>query len=831
MPENTKDIEGFLSNEARPLRPKGKNYLLVIGINDYAHCPKLHNAVKDAREITTVLKKRFRFETDQITELYDEEATKRNIYDTLRMLASKITKSDNFLFYFSGHGEYDKIFQIGYWVPVEAEKNAVDEYIPNSEIRNILSAIKSHHTFLMVDSCFSGVLFAKGNNRNGSLHKERDASRWGLTAGRNEIVTDGIKGTNSPFAKSILYELRNTDDPLGVSELCDKVLEVVSANANQTPRGEPIKVDGHQGGQFVFHLRKDELADWGITVDMGTLAAFQAFVQKYPEGKNVNEANKKMKELSAAKLWEEISTTEDDQMNDLEERLRLINQYVKLYEHQPHHDEALNVGEFLEYKQDFLETKHSPFALRRFLKKPVPETKGADAIKEKASAILESLEPDLEAPERSSQQTEKASPFFQKYGKYLLLLFFMPILIFSIYKGLYGGWPVSSKPPGHVEARKIHKQYMKEAQLALDEDPPNYRTAKENYKSAIAASLGFNLDTMVAAAGIMICNQEIEKESPLQSEFNNLIKEGKKLFKDGNYSEALAKYRLAKGKIKEDQKARSGIAACKEKIELEIIRKLELNMISVQGGVFTMGCSKEQKRVCNPEEEPPREVTVSDFYIGKYEVTNEEFLPFLNDMGTGEVGETKWVDLDGDFQKATCGILKKEYGEFVVKKGHEKLPMIFVSWYGARAYAEWLKEKTRKNYRLPSEAEWEYAARGGQNSKKFKFAGSDILNEVAWHGGNSSDKTHNVGTTMKGNELGLFDMSGNVFEWTEDCWNLNYLQAPQDGTAWIDGECSSRMVRGGSWHYFEKYCWTISRAKFDSVERNSTVGFRLVVSD
>lgn len=129
----TRDISGLDQGEQNTDLPKGKNYLLAIGIDDYTHCPTLHNAVKDAKDLAAVLKKRFQFEANNIVELHDSEATKRNIYNALRTLAGKINPNDNFLLYFSGHGEYDKVFKLGYWVPIEAEKDAIDQYIPNSK--------------------------------------------------------------------------------------------------------------------------------------------------------------------------------------------------------------------------------------------------------------------------------------------------------------------------------------------------------------------------------------------------------------------------------------------------------------------------------------------------------------------------------------------------------------------------------------------------------------------------------------------------------------------------------------------------------------------------
>jgi len=469
--ENNKGVISRVDYESAA-RKAGKNYMLVIGIDDYAHCPTLYNAVKDAQDIVEVLQDRFRFEAENITTLYNEKATKRNIYNAFRAFRRKVTSQDNFLVYFSGHGEFDKDFGLGYWISVNAELGAVDAYIPNSEIRNIFSAIESHHTFLMVDSCFSGVLFAKGTGKNIPLRKERDPSRWGLTAGRNEIVTDGQPGKNSPFAESILYQLKHTDTSLGVAELCDKVLEVVSANANQTPRGEPLKVDGHQGGQFVFHLKMDEAADWKNALATNTTAAFQSFVAQYPDSINVIIAKGKIKAIAAETLWQKIEIGKDTNLREVKSKLRLVNQYVDKYEDQIHYDEALNIGELLEYKKQYFQAQSSEFALRRFLRKPTPNVDGASVIRETAKVKLANWDnspAEVEEPatiippvKKKIVETSTIKPtpspkpviskppepsFFKKYGKYLLLLL-IPILGFGIYQAIGdGGSDITKNEP------------------------------------------------------------------------------------------------------------------------------------------------------------------------------------------------------------------------------------------------------------------------------------------------------------------------------------------------------------------------------------------------
>ena len=170
-----------------------------------------------------------------------------------RTLIKKITPEDNVIIYFSGHGEYDKVFDEGYWIPVNAQLGAHEDFVPNSKIKSILEAIKAKHIFLIADACFSGSLFTQFKSAAIAERLENDPSRWGLTAGRNEVVSDGQVGDHSPFADSLLYHLKENKAPLGVATLCNRVVENVVAAAEQTPRGEPLKVQGHRGGQFFFH--------------------------------------------------------------------------------------------------------------------------------------------------------------------------------------------------------------------------------------------------------------------------------------------------------------------------------------------------------------------------------------------------------------------------------------------------------------------------------------------------------------------------------------------------------------------------------------------------
>jgi formylglycine-generating enzyme required for sulfatase activity/serine/threonine protein kinase len=229
-------------------------------------------------------------------------------------------------------------------------------------------------------------------------------------------------------------------------------------------------------------------------------------------------------------------------------------------------------------------------------------------------------------------------------------------------------------------------------------------------------------------------------------------------------------------------------------------------MVFVKGGTFTMGCTAEQSN-CASDEKPAHQVTVSDYFIGKYEVTQKQWREV---MGTTvsqqrDKANTSWP-LQGE---------------------GDNYPMYYVSWDEVQEFIKKLNQKTGKKYRLPTEAEWEYAARGGSAGSPTRYSGSNNIDEVAWYTSNSGSKTNPVGR-KKPNELGIYDMSGNVWEWCEDDWHDNYNGAPTDGRAWIDSPRSNRrLLRGGSWYLLARHCRVSGRYRGSPDDRYSVFGFRL----
>jgi WD40 repeat protein len=235
---------------------QGRNFLLVIGINNYTYWPKLNNAVKDAQDVRDMLTSRYGFLPENTIGIYNEEASSKNILDQLLKIQEMMRVNDNLLIYFSGHGFYNSKIDEGYWVPYGAQKNEETDYLPNSTLVKYIKSIDCKHIFLVVDACFSGSLFSDGHK--GYVEKVGQfKSRWCLSSGRLELVSDGKTGENSPFAFYFIKFLKeNTKPEFSVSELIQYVKVAVSNNTEQTPIGNPLKNVGDEGGEFIFRLSR-----------------------------------------------------------------------------------------------------------------------------------------------------------------------------------------------------------------------------------------------------------------------------------------------------------------------------------------------------------------------------------------------------------------------------------------------------------------------------------------------------------------------------------------------------------------------------------------------
>jgi sulfatase modifying factor 1 len=598
---------------------EGTSWFLGIGINEYQHFPPLRNAVKDVEDVVRVLQDRYDVAPENTLTIFDTEATRRNIIRTLDRLQRKVGPKDKLIVYYSGHGHLNKFSGKGYWIPTNAEQDDTAAYIRNSTIREYVDDIKSLHTLLISDSCFSGALFVRGTQRSSAAIQElaNIPSRWALCSGRHdEEVYDGKPGENSPFAESIIDTLRdNRRKEYNVIKLIDRVVEQTRSNYKQMPEGNPLFGVGHKGGQYVFRLRWDEEeakndglsleeeADWKKATDQHTINAYIKYRGKYPNGHYRAQALAAIEELEEKKAWE-IAKRRDSIFH--------YENYLEKYPNGKYSQEAASA-------RDQLLKEYSDFSDSH--KKPVPK--------------------------KETKRTFKPD--------------------------------VSNK----------------------------------------------NLDP--------------------------------------------------------------------------VIKKLQADMVLVEGDTFTMGWhNKERDGNGYDWEKPAHEVTLDDFYIGRYEVT-----------------QAQW--------RAVMGSDPPE----LHNKGCDKCPVERVSWNDIQDFLKKLNNLTGENYRLPTEAEWEFAARGGNQTQGYLYSGSNDLDEVGWYRDNSNSKTHPVGQ-KKANELGLFDMSGNVWEWCQD-WYGDYPSTAQQNPKGPESG-SNRVLRGGGWDYYPRGCRAAYRGDGGLTVRNGSLGFRLARS-
>ncbi|GAA4418490.1 hypothetical protein GCM10023187_51950 [Nibrella viscosa] len=238
-------------------------------------------------------------------------------------------------------------------------------------------------------------------------------------------------------------------------------------------------------------------------------------------------------------------------------------------------------------------------------------------------------------------------------------------------------------------------------------------------------------------------------------------------------------------------------------------------MVRVKGGTFRMG-SKDGEA----DEKPVHTVTVNDFLIGKYEVTVSEYMQFVEATGSHY---PEWLEAGNKYHIQTG--TESYYKDKGYTSVRSRLPIVGVNRHDAEAYCEWLSRRSGKPYRLPTEAEWEYAARGGQSSRSYQFSGSNSVDEAGWYGDNSGGQPHEVGQKAA-NELGLYDMSGNVWEWCQD-WYGSYDRDNQiNPTGPATG--AYRVLRGGSWFNEPQICRSANRYNNTPALRDNIIGYRVV---
>ncbi len=639
------------ASSSKTNRPAGRKYFLGIAIDKYEHWPQLRNARRDVQAICELLLAEYGFEKEDVHLLTDREATYGGVIGVLRKMVSLVSQEDSLLIYYAGHGHFDELTKRGFWIPANAGSRKIEDYLPNSVIKDYLADIPSLHTLLISDSCFSGSLFVRGYQRDEQLtagELMRLRSRWALCSGRHdETVADGPAEGHSPFAQSILDVLKKSErEHITLDFLLDQVRNQTRSNYDQLPDGGPLSNANHQRGQFVFSRRQvvrkpaDELA------------------------------------------WAKIVAMPEESLTQVKEKRSQVSLFCDTHEGSKHEKEAIQLGEQLEERQAFLSLRDTEFSLRGFLRM-FPHSSHAPEVRKRLEAVLKTLA--VSDTIETVKHTEE-----------------------------------SRKPP-----------------VVSAEQKPSGSTAKK-----------------------------------------------------------------------------------------PVVDFILPEMILVEGGSFDMGCTSEQKD-CWDREKPVHRVTLDSYYIGQYEVTVQEFKAFVD--ATNHVTDAEkdggsyfWT---GSSWKKRAGINWRHDGKGVLRPAADyRHPVIHVSWNDAMAYCKWLSGRTGRSYRLPTEAEWEFAARGGNKSQRYQYAGGNNLEDVGWYSSNSGGNTRPVGQ-KRSNELGLYDMSGNVIEWCQDWYGDYSASAQTNPTGPTTG--AFRVLRGGSWRDAPQFWRVAIRGRGDPGDRGDHLGFRL----
>ena len=242
--------------------------------------------------------------------------------------------------------------------------------------------------------------------------------------------------------------------------------------------------------------------------------------------------------------------------------------------------------------------------------------------------------------------------------------------------------------------------------------------------------------------------------------------------------------------------ASSSMSSGSNTISIPVKNGINIEMVKVEAGTFMMGATSEMKKPYSWEKPVHQVILTNDYYMGKYEVT-----------------QALWQAVMGNNPSKFKG---------------DNLPVETVSWNDCQDFISKLNSLTGRNFRLPTEAEWEYAARGGKKSRGYQYSGSSKISNVAWYDGNSGSKTHAVGTKQP-NELGIYDMTGNVWEWCQDWYGSYSSSSRTNPTGATSG--SIRVRRGGCWGINARYCRSSYRSFSTPVNRGNGLGLRLALSE
>lgn len=350
-----------------------------------------------------------------------------------------------------------------------------------------------------------------------------------------------------------------------------------------------------------------------------------------------------------------------------------------------------------------------------------------------------------------------------------------------------------------VRVTDVYAYYKQQADTAF---------TKGDYDNAIGFYQGAKLLAENTAQQIQIQKQISNSEKC----FELITQAGNHAF-TLDFNKAVTAYKQLQNLNPNDPKAAWRIEAFSRPETLAMLQKLKL--VTVEGGSFMMGSEE------NSDEKPVHKVILTTYQIGTYEVTNQHYAEFLNAYGSTKIkeGEYKGETMIWEYEWSVTN----NNGKWQPQEGYENHPIVYVSWYGAYEFCRYY------GLNLPTEAQWEFAARGDNKSKGYTYSGSNTVDEVAEYSGNNYKNTKPVGG-KKANELGIYDMSGNVWEWCSDWYSSGYYAESPEKNPEGPLKGSNRVNRGGSWYSSASSCRVANRYDYYANYRYGIMGFRFALS-
>ncbi len=765
---NERAIGNIENVESSSATFNSKNYVLAIGIDKYAD-PKIKNlntAVDDVEKIASLLVDKFGFEYCREYLLFNETATKQNINNAFLKLLELFDKNpnqDNLIVYFAGHGDYDKRFDIGYRIPTEAILSQDSTYIEDSAILDRVKRLKAKHVLLISDSCFSGSMVRSFDTEQYTFEEKSEALP------SRHILTSGL-------LEEVDDGFRNDNSPFAKAIL----LYLQTENRTLIPFSDVAQFVKKAVPQ---NSQQNQVPYYGKLKTQGDF--FGEFVLRTQNlelntWKALDKNNFTALNAFIIKYPESSKLAEAQQNIDrikAEAQQRKLEAEKRAYEYAKADPKIYNLNQFV---------------------KDYPASSFTSEIED----LLAEAEENAAWKEAKNKNTITGYRQFLRNFPNTLLNADAQKRIEKIENAVDIN---ESERLLKIENEEFERQRL--AQLESDKRERERLAKLETdkierlrlEKLEIAKEAHAFKAKMITPnkESEQIVNQKTPKPSQTQKISNTTITWSSVLtflafaaymaFKFGFFAPKPESKLGLPSYLKLRDTAQLPILTKPNYTTINKLLSVEPAMVTVEGGNFKMGSNEDY-------EKPVHSVTLSSFEIGKYEVT-----------------QAQW--------KAVMGNNPSNF------KGDD-LPIENVSWNDVQDFLQKLNAKTGKNYRLPTEAEWEFAARGGAKSKIYTYSGSNSVDDVAWLNDNSNNKTHAVGT-KQANELGIYDMSGNVWEWCSDWYDENYYKNSPTQNPKGPNNGDTRVLRGGSWFNNSNGCRIANRGRSDLAFRYNSIGFRV----